>query len=122
MVDTLTLVRGPAVKVGGRRIPTTVTRQKPQSSVESKAESTVTEDSKNADAAIKSSDDSGEDTNNNEVMRKKRREQKDEKQKTKNDSHRQRKQHTRPTRDAQSNFRAFASQRVVQPNGKAGGA
>jgi hypothetical protein len=60
--------------------------------------------------AAKDSDDSGDD----EVMRKKRREASDKQY----HEHHYRKEQNRPTREAQSNFKAFAGQRIAQPAGK----
>ena len=71
-----------------------------------------------ADAAkLSDSDNSGEDIQG-DVTRKKRRETKEMKKK----EHHHRNGSNQPTRDAQSNFKAFTSQRIAQPSGKAGGA
>lgn len=81
-------------------------RPKPQANVDSKSEDAA----KTGDQAAKDGDDSGED----EVMRKKRREA-HEKQ---NHEHHYRKEQNKPTRE-QGGFKAFASQRIAQPAGKA---
>ena len=71
-----------------------------------------------ADAAqLSDSDNSGEDVQS-DVTRKKRRETKQKKKK----EHHHRNGFNQPTRDGQSNFKAFTGQRIAQPSGKAGGA
>ncbi|KAH6874984.1 hypothetical protein BKA70DRAFT_305856 [Coprinopsis sp. MPI-PUGE-AT-0042] len=104
MVDTPVTQHAPAVKVGGRRM-SAATRHKPQASVD-KAEDA----SKPEGQAAKDGDDSDSD----EVMRKRRREASDKQ----NHEHHFRKEQNRPTREAQSNFKAFAGQRIAQPAGK----
>jgi len=84
----------PAVKVGGRRLSVN-TRPKPQA--QANPEPTAESDAKDAEESAK------------------------REKKTPFDKHAQRKPDTRPTRDAQGNFKSFAGARIAQPAGKSFG-
>jgi len=99
MVATVLPHHPPAVKVGGRRLSIS-TRPKAQAAPENAADSPTETKEEAEDEGTK----------------------KDKKNSFSNEKYAQRKaENTRPTRDTQGNFKAFAGARIAQPAGKAFG-
>ncbi|TFK24284.1 hypothetical protein FA15DRAFT_669723 [Coprinopsis marcescibilis] len=119
MVENPLAQHAPAVKVGGRRLSSAARPTKPAANPEASDKKPDAAEKKDANEEEESSDEESSEEEEGEEATK-RRKNKDNDRKKKDYAHRKA-ESTRPTRDAQGGFKAFASQRIGQPAGKGNG-